>query len=95
MIASRQCGNLYTVLQEKGHAVDKLLEFAVMTIVRQNCKKPLGILLAIIFFAAQTAALAHAYQHDPGSPQAQVCSTCVAGHSLSSACIAPTAHFDF
>ena len=82
-------------LSEKGHAADKLLEFAVMSIVRQNCKRPLSVLLAIIFLAAQTGALAHAYEHGPGSPQAQVCSTCIAGHSLSSACVASTAHIDF
>ncbi len=72
-----------------------MLEFAVMTIVRQNCKRPLSVLLAIIFFAAQTGALAHAYEHDLSRPQAQVCSTCVAGHSLSSACVASTAHIEF
>ena len=82
-------------LLEKGHAADKLLEFSVMSIVRQNCKRPLSVLLAIIFFAAQTGALAHTYEHDPGSPQAQVCSTCTAGHSLSSACVASTARIEF
>ena len=82
-------------LQEKGHAADKLLVFAVMSIVRQNCKKPLSVLLAIIFLAAQTGALAHAYEHDPGSPQAQVCSICIAGQSLSSACVGSTAHIEF
>ncbi len=82
-------------LQEKGHTADKLLVFAVMSIVPQKCKKPLSVLLAIIFLAAQTGALAHAYEHDPGSPQAQVCSICIAGHSLSSACVASTLHVDF
>jgi hypothetical protein len=66
-----------------------------MTIVRQNRKRPLSVLLAIIFLAAQTGALAHAYEHDPGSPQAQVCLICVAGHSLSSACVASTVHIEF
>jgi hypothetical protein len=33
-----------------------------MPIVRQNCKRPLSFLLAIIFLAAQTGALAHAYE---------------------------------
>ena len=82
-------------LQEKDHAADKLLVFAVMSIVSQKCKKPLSVLLAIIFLAAQTGALAHAYEHDPGSPQAQVCSICIAGHSLSSACVASTVHIEF
>ncbi len=76
-------------------AADKLVEFAVMTIVRQNCKRPLSVLLAIIFLAAQIGALAHAYEHNPGNPQTQVCSTCIAGHSLSSACVGSTAHIEF
>ena len=74
---------------------DKLLVFAVMSIVSQKYKKPLSVLLAIIFLAAQTGALAHAYEHDPGSPQAQVCSICIAGHSLSSVCVASTVHNEF
>jgi hypothetical protein len=82
-------------LQEKGHAANKLLEFAVMSIVPQNCEKPLSLLLAIIFLAAQSGALAHAYEHDPGGPQAQVCSICIAGHSSGSACVASTVHIEF
>ncbi len=74
---------------------DKLLEFGFMTVLRQNCKNPLSVFLAIIFLAAQTGALAHAYEHDPGSPQAQVCSICIGGHSLSSACVASTVHIEF
>jgi len=73
---------------------DKLLEFGVMTVLRQNFKKPLSVFLAIIFIAAQTGALAHAYEHDPGSPQAQVCSICIGGHSLGSACVTSTVHVD-
>ena len=73
---------------------DKLLEFSVMTVLRQNCKNHLGVFLAIIFIAAQTGALAHAYEHDPGSPQVQVCSICIGGHSLGSACVASTVHVD-
>jgi len=89
------CGNNLRLLGEYGHAADKLLEFKVMSIVRQNCKKPLSVLLAILFLAAQTGALAHAYEHDPGGPQAQLCSICIAGHSLSSACVASTVHIEF
>jgi len=83
------------LLAEYGHAAAKLLEFTVMAIVRQNCKMPLSVLLAIIFLAVQTGALAHAFEHDPGSPQAQVCSICIAGHSLSSACVASTVHIEY
>ncbi len=66
-----------------------------MSIVRQNCKRPLSVLLAIIFLAAQLGALAHAYEHELGRPQIQVCSTCIAGHSLSPACVGATAHIEF
>jgi len=66
-----------------------------MTSVRQSCKKPLSVLLAIILIAAQTGALAHAYGHDPGGPQAQFCSICIAGHSFSSACVASAVQFAF
>lgn len=81
--------------QQKSHTPGKLIEFALMSIVPQNCKGPLSALLAIIFLAAQTGALAHAYEHDPGSPQAQVCSACIAGHSLGSACVESNAHMEF
>jgi hypothetical protein len=63
--------------------------------VQHNCKIRLSVLLAIIFLAAQTGALAHAYEHVPGNPQAQVCSTCIAGHALSSACVASTVQIEF
>ncbi len=66
-----------------------------MSIVRQNSKRSLSVLLAIVFLAAQIGALAHAYEHDLGRPQAQVCSTCIAGHSLSSACVGSVAHIEF
>jgi len=66
-----------------------------MPIARQNCEIRLSVLLALIFLAAQIGALAHAYEHVPGSPQAQACSTCIAGHSLSSACVGSTAHIEF
>jgi hypothetical protein len=71
-----------------------MLDFSVMPVVRQNCKRPLSVLLAIIFLAAQTGTLAHAYEHVPGNPQAQVCSTCIAGHALSAACVASTAYIE-
>jgi hypothetical protein len=62
--------------------------------VQHNCKIRFSVLLAIIFLAAQTGALAHAYEHVPGNPQAQVCSTCIAGHALSAACVASTAYIE-
>ena len=82
-------------LQEKGHVANNLLRFAVMGKPRKTHQRPLGVLLAIAFLAAQIGVFAHAYEHDPGSPQAQVCLICVAGHSLSSACVASTVHIEF
>ena len=73
---------------------DKLLVCAAMSTVRQNCRTNLSVLLAIVFLAAQTGVIAHAYEHDPGSPQVRVCSTCIAGYSLSSACVASIPHFE-
>ena len=66
-----------------------------MAIVRQNCKILFSVLLAIVFLAAQITSIAHSYEHDPGKPQTQVCSTCVAGHSFSAACIDSTSCIEF
>ena len=91
-----QCSNLYTVMLKKGHAVDKVLVFAAMSIVRQNCTRPISVLLAIILLAAQAGALAHAYEHehDPAHPQTQVCSACIAGQAVGSACVNSTPQFE-
>lgn len=45
------------------------------------------LVLALLLVVAQTIALAHAYQHEAGSPQQQICSSCVSASQLSSACI--------
>ena len=66
-----------------------------MVKLRKTRQRPLGVLLAMAFLAAQIGVFAHAYEHDPGSPQAQVCSICVAGHLLGSACVGSTAHIEF
>ena len=60
--------------------------------VRSN--KPVSAVLAVVLLIAQTGALAHAYEHDPGSPQDQVCSTCIAGQVLGSACVDSSPYFD-
>ncbi len=78
-----------------GHAADKVLDFVLMPVVRQNCKRSLSILLPIILLAAQIGVLAHGHEHDPGRPQAPVCSTCITGQSLSAACAASTVHIEF
>jgi hypothetical protein len=66
-----------------------------MLTMRQDRKRPLGVLLAITVLAAQLGTLAHTYEHDHGSPQAQICSICMSGHLLSTACVASTAHIEF
>lgn len=50
--------------------------------------------LAVVLLVAQSGALAHAYEHDPGSPQDQVCSTCIAGQAVGSACADSAPHFE-
>jgi hypothetical protein len=44
-------------------------------------------LLALLLLTAQTAALAHAYQHELGTPQNQACTACVTAGQLASACV--------
>ena len=46
-----------------------------------------NLLLATILVAAQWGALVHAFEHDIGTPQSQVCTTCVAASQLGFACI--------
>jgi len=59
-----------------------------------KANRPASAALAILLLIAQTGALAHAYEHEPGSPQDQVCSTCVAGQALGSACVDSPPHFE-
>jgi len=56
--------------------------------------RQISAVMAIFLLIAQTGALAHAYEHDPGSPQEQICSTCIAGHAVGSACIDSTQYFE-
>jgi hypothetical protein len=46
-----------------------------------------NLLIAVILMAAQWAVLTHAFEHDAGKPQNQVCATCVAASQLGFACI--------
>ena len=46
-----------------------------------------NLLLASVLIAAQWGALVHAFEHDIGAPQSQVCTTCVAASQLGFACI--------
>ena len=45
------------------------------------------ILLAAILLVTQTTMLAHAYEHDAGSPQKLTCSTCIVADTTTSACL--------
>ncbi len=46
-----------------------------------------NLLLALLLVAAQTSALAHAYEHEIGTPQNQACAACVTAGQLASACV--------
>lgn len=46
-----------------------------------------NVLLTLLLITAQTGALAHAYQHDPGFPQDTTCASCVTANQLLSACV--------
>jgi hypothetical protein len=65
-----------------------------MSLVRQNYTRTISVLLAIILITAQAAAIAHTFEHDPAKPQSKVCSTCIAGHSVSTACVASAPQFE-
>jgi hypothetical protein len=54
--------------------------------IRGNPGFAAGLIIALLLIAAQTAALVHAYAHDPGAPQAQTCKGCVTANQLASAC---------
>jgi hypothetical protein len=45
------------------------------------------MLLAALLLAAQSAALAHGYEHAPGSPQNPLCTDCVTANQLAAACV--------
>lgn len=46
-----------------------------------------SLLLALMLLAAQFSGLAHAYKHDPGTPQSQTCTSCIVASQLASACV--------
>lgn len=43
-------------------------------------------LLVMLLVITQTAAIAHAYEHDPGAPQDQLCAFCVAASHVLTGC---------
>jgi hypothetical protein len=46
-----------------------------------------SLLLALLLLGAHAASLAHAYQHEPGTPQNKTCTLCIAASQLASACV--------
>ena len=46
-----------------------------------------NLLLAILLISAQFGSLLHAFEHDPGAPQAKYCVACATASQLSAACI--------
>ena len=46
-----------------------------------------NLLLALLLVAAQSVAAMHDIEHDTGTPQNQVCTTCVAASQLGAACV--------
>ena len=58
-----------------------------MTVCRGNRGLAANLLLALLLVAAQTTALAHAYEHEIGNNQNQVCTDCVTASQLASACV--------
>jgi hypothetical protein len=49
---------------------------------------PAKLLLVTLLFAAQSGALAHAFEHDAGTLQTQACAICVTVGQLDSSCVA-------
>jgi len=46
-----------------------------------------NVVLTLLLITAQTGALAHLYEHDPGFPQDTTCASCIMANSLLSACV--------
>ena len=56
--------------------------------------RAVSTILTIVLLIAKTGTLTHAYEHDPVSPRDKVCSTCIAGQALGSACVESTPQFE-
>ena len=46
-----------------------------------------NLTLAVLLISAQFGSLVHAFEHDPGAPQAKYCPDCATASQLSSACV--------
>ena len=58
-----------------------------MNRVRRKSWLPSNLVLVLLLFGAQSGALAHAFEHDPGSLQNPACAICVTVSQLDSGCI--------
>ena len=58
-----------------------------MNAPRKRSRLVHNLLLASFLVAAQWGTLVHALDHDIGSPQSTVCTTCVAASQLGFACV--------
>ena len=65
-----------------------------MRYFRQQLRLAPGLILALLLVGAQSAALAHAYEHDLGTAQNQACATCVTASQLSAASVDHSAPAD-
>jgi hypothetical protein len=46
-----------------------------------------NVVFAALLVAAQLAAVVHAFEHEPGTPQSKVCATCVTAANLGAATV--------
>jgi len=53
----------------------------------ENFRLAPTLLFAFLLISAQLAAALHAFEHDSGTPQNNVCATCIAAGQLASACV--------
>ncbi len=57
-----------------------------MTIVSRPQKGRLAALFGMLLIVAQSLAVAHAYQHDPGAAVDATCASCIIGGQLANGC---------
>lgn len=58
-----------------------------MNVLRLIARRLPGLLLAGLLVGAQVGALAHAFEHDPGTPQFNLCAACVTVAQLGAAAV--------
>ncbi len=62
--------------------------------VRRKSWLPSNLLLVLLLIGAQSGALAHAFEHDAGTPQRQACAICVTVSQLDASCVGAPANTD-